>query len=203
MNAKNIWTAFARSPTSMKLLVIMVILIWLIPFVMIIMSLIFFLERSGAALEATPRAAMPTLKFRVDHFDPDTGEFSHSEYLPSLWGQELFNYIRIEQANFGCEPGEHLCCNGPTQELSWPKDEENLFVEFAVRESETDEFVTGPSCRLEHAADEHRHTTGQYQGFIGPVPFGTYTPYLEPGKEYFDMTQSIMAQCGVPSWQPG
>ena len=88
--------------------------------------------------------------------------------------------------------GKNLCCNGPTQELHWPKDEENLFVEFAVRESETDEFVTGPSCRLEHKKKPEFKCCGQYQGFIGPVPFGTYTPYLEPGKAYFDMTQSIM-----------
>jgi hypothetical protein len=38
-----------------------VIVIWLIPFVLLIAGLAFFLERPGAALEATPRAAMPTL----------------------------------------------------------------------------------------------------------------------------------------------
>ena len=34
--------------------------------------------------------------------------------------------------------------------------------------------------------------SGQYQDFIGPVPFGTYTPYREPGKEYFLGPRSLM-----------
>jgi hypothetical protein len=57
MNIKNFW----RGPTSMKLLIIMVILIWLIPFALLIAGLTLFLERPGAALEATPPGAMPTL----------------------------------------------------------------------------------------------------------------------------------------------
>lgn len=132
-----------------------------------------------------------TLKFRVDHFDPKTGELTSSEYLPELYGEEMKKYIQIEDANFCCEMGKQFCCNGPTQELYWPKSDQNLYVEFVVRESEADTFVSGPSCRLERHKDE-QNVTGQYQGFIGAVPFGPYTPELEPGKEYFDMTQSTM-----------
>ena len=35
-------------------------------------------------------------------------------------------------------------------------------------------------------------TSGQYQDFIGPVPFGTYSPHREPGKEYFLGPRSLM-----------
>jgi hypothetical protein len=45
MNARNLWTAFAYGPTSIKLLTIIMILIWLIPLVMIMAGPIFFLER--------------------------------------------------------------------------------------------------------------------------------------------------------------
>ncbi|MEM7031656.1 MAG: hypothetical protein AAF629_19030, partial [Chloroflexota bacterium] len=35
-------------------------------------------------------------------------------------------------------------------------------------------------------------SSNQYQDFIGPVAFGDITPFLEPGKEYFDGTRSVM-----------
>lgn len=61
MNAKNMWAAFVRSPTRVKLLTFMVILIWLIPFIAIIAGLIFFLEKPGVALEATPSGITPVI----------------------------------------------------------------------------------------------------------------------------------------------
>jgi PKD repeat protein len=68
MNLKNIWADFARSPKSVKLMTIVVISIWLVPFIMVIAGLIFFLERPSAALVATPSRAEPTISL-----EPATG----------------------------------------------------------------------------------------------------------------------------------
>jgi PKD repeat protein len=61
MNLKNIWADFARNPKSIKLMTIVVILIWLVPFIMVIAGLISFLERPSAAQQATPNEAVPTI----------------------------------------------------------------------------------------------------------------------------------------------
>jgi hypothetical protein len=54
-------------------------------------------------------------------------------------------------------------------------------------------WLGGEACRLEHETPELPCLAcGQYQDFVGAVPFGTFTPYLEPGKEYFDGTRSVM-----------
>lgn len=58
---KNIFNEFAQSPTSIKLLAIVVGLIWMIPFIMIVAGIIFFLERPSAALEAIPGRAAPVI----------------------------------------------------------------------------------------------------------------------------------------------
>ncbi len=55
------------------------------------------------------------------------------------------------------------------------------------------QWLGGKACRLEYEKpDMPCPGCGQYQDFVGAVPFGTYTPYLEPGKEYFDGARSLM-----------
>jgi PKD repeat protein len=68
MNSKNFWNNFAQSSIKIKLLTLIVVLIWLIPFVMIIVGLAFFLEKPGIALEATPSQVIPSIQL-----DPTTG----------------------------------------------------------------------------------------------------------------------------------
>jgi hypothetical protein len=75
--------------------------------------------------------------------------------------------------------------------LEWPgADQGSWFVQYKVSVDNGQSWAEGESCRLEFKRD--RHTTGQYQDFIGAVPFGTFTPSLEPGKEYFDGASSVM-----------
>ena len=75
--------------------------------------------------------------------------------------------------------------------LTWPgADQGSWFVQFQVSVDQGLTWVGGEQCRLEK--ERSPVTAGQYQDFIGAVPFGTFTPELEPGKEYFDMTRSIM-----------
>ena len=56
----------------------------------------------------------------------------------------------------------------------------------------TDGNITTQACGQVLVEKRSTPPTGQYQGFTGPVSFGTFTPYLEPGKEYFDSTRSVM-----------
>jgi PKD repeat protein len=52
--------------------------------------------------------------------------------------------------------------------------------------------ITTLSCTEIVVEKDSIPTTGQYQDFVGAVPFGLSTPYLEPGKEYFDGARSVM-----------
>jgi hypothetical protein len=72
--------------------------------------------------------------------------------------------------------------------IRFPKTAGRHWVQFEVSAGGT--WLGGQACRIEH--DVYNHTTGQYQDFIGAVPFGTFIPYLEPGKEYFDGPRSLM-----------
>jgi hypothetical protein len=75
--------------------------------------------------------------------------------------------------------------------LHWPGDDRGTwFVQFEVSANDGQSWVGGSACRLKE--NRGPHTTSQYQDFIGAVPFGTYTPHLEPGKEYFDGPRSLM-----------
>jgi hypothetical protein len=75
--------------------------------------------------------------------------------------------------------------------LRWPGAKEgSWFVQFEVSADDGQTWSGGAACRLEEERD--RPSTGQYQDFIGPVAFGTFTPVLEPGKEYFDGPRSVM-----------
>jgi hypothetical protein len=75
--------------------------------------------------------------------------------------------------------------------LRWPGDERGSWtIQFEVSADDGQTWSGGAPCRLEMERD--CCTTIQLQDFIGAVPFGTYTPYLEPGKEYFDGPRSLM-----------
>jgi len=75
--------------------------------------------------------------------------------------------------------------------LPWPGDDQGTwFVQFEVSADDGQSWVGGSACRLKE--NRGPHTTSQYQDFIGAVPFGTFTPFLEPGKEYFDGPRSLM-----------
>jgi hypothetical protein len=72
--------------------------------------------------------------------------------------------------------------------LKFPSRPGTHWVQFRVLVGQT--WLSGPACRLESQVSPA--TTGQYQDFIGAVPFGAFTPHLEPGKEYFDGARSVM-----------
>ncbi|MCB0177276.1 MAG: hypothetical protein KDI62_03525 [Anaerolineae bacterium] len=76
--------------------------------------------------------------------------------------------------------------------VGFPSEPGNYWVQFKVKVQADNNWVGGKDCLLEIEIDDPCPACGQYQDFIGAVPFGTYTPYLEAGKEYFDMTRSIM-----------
>lgn len=88
MNIKNIWAAIAQSPTSVKLLTFIVILIWFIPFIMVIAGLIFFLEKPGIALEAKPSAITPVITLEPDSGPVGTKVTVYGEGWPA--GQMVF-----------------------------------------------------------------------------------------------------------------
>jgi hypothetical protein len=72
----------------------------------------------------------------------------------------------------------------------WPGAQQGSWtVQFEVTADGGRTWYGGDNCRLEFARNP---VSGQYQGFSGAVPYGAYTPVLEPGKEYFASTQSIM-----------
>ncbi|MCB0176192.1 MAG: hypothetical protein KDJ97_37185 [Anaerolineae bacterium] len=82
--------------------------------------------------------------------------------------------------------------------IGFPDQAGYYWVQFEVQvdPSQTDllsdeVWLGGPACLLDLTVSKPP-VTGQYQGFNGPVAFGPFTPDLEPGKEYFDMTQSLM-----------
>jgi hypothetical protein len=86
---------------------------------------------------------------------------------------------------------------GPTEvadlpvALHWPDDKKgSWFVQFRVSADGGQNWSGGAACRLEE--EWPCCTTTQYQDFIGPVAFGTFTPVLEPGEEYFDGPRSVM-----------
>ena len=75
--------------------------------------------------------------------------------------------------------------------LRWPNDRQgSWYIQFEVSADEGQTWSGGEACRLREVKDYY--TASQYQDFIGAVAFGTYTPYLEPGKEYFDGPRSVM-----------
>ncbi len=85
---------------------------------------------------------------------------------------------------------------GPTSKselpvvFQWPGAAQgSWYVQFEVTADEGRTWQGGDNCRL---AFERNPVAGQYQGFAGAVPYGTFTPMLEPGKEYFASTQAIM-----------
>ncbi len=63
--------------------------------------------------------------------------------------------------------------------------------------------VTTLECTTITVNEEPTFRSGQYQDFTGPVAFGTYTPHLEPGKEYFDSTRSLMFNVEYLNGQQG
>jgi hypothetical protein len=76
--------------------------------------------------------------------------------------------------------------------VSFPSTPGNYRIQFEVLAEISSGLIWagGSECRLEY--EESRFVTGQYQDFIGAVPFGTFTPNLEAGKEYFDGPRSLM-----------
>jgi hypothetical protein len=74
--------------------------------------------------------------------------------------------------------------------LRWPNDERgSWYIQFEVSADDGQTWSGGEACRLEEEASS---CCTQYQDFTGPVAFGTFTPVLEPGKEYFDGPRSVM-----------
>ncbi|MCB0210519.1 MAG: hypothetical protein KDJ52_14370 [Anaerolineae bacterium] len=76
--------------------------------------------------------------------------------------------------------------------VDFPSDPGQYWVQFEVKVRAQDTWLGGEACFLQIEMEEPCPACGQYQDFIGAVPFGTYTPDLEAGKEYFDITRSIM-----------
>jgi hypothetical protein len=77
--------------------------------------------------------------------------------------------------------------------LRWPnKEQGNWFIQFEVSADGGQTWSGGEVCRLEEKREPDNKCCSQYQDFIGPVAFGTSTPVLEPGKEYFDGPRSVM-----------
>ena len=72
----------------------------------------------------------------------------------------------------------------------FPETPGKYWVQFSVAVDNI--WLAGETCRIETEVPEKPCDCGQYQDFIGAVPFGSHTPELEPGKEYFDGTRSIM-----------
>ncbi|MCB0194171.1 MAG: hypothetical protein KDJ65_19625, partial [Anaerolineae bacterium] len=76
--------------------------------------------------------------------------------------------------------------------VNFPTNPGQYWVQFEVKVQSEETWLGGKDCFLEVEVKDPCPACGQYQDFVGAVAFGNHTPYLEPGKEYFDMTRSIM-----------
>ncbi len=75
--------------------------------------------------------------------------------------------------------------------VKFPRDSGAYWVQFMVLLDKN--WLGGQACRIDHRVRARdKAAQGQYQGFVGAVAFGTFTPNLEPDKEYFDGTRSLM-----------
>ncbi len=128
---------------------------------------------------------------------------THVKIIEDDFDADIFGAIHASATPDGghCElhPGLHYCEGKHPDhhpKVWWPEGDDPHIIQFGVRTDEMIaadlEYVSGSNCRLEYMPEDDGGTTGQYQGFIGPVPFGNETPVLEPGKAYFDMAHSVM-----------
>jgi hypothetical protein len=96
-------------------------------------------------------------------------------------------------SNFGLSYGDHTSPGDLPVRVEFPDEPGTThWVQFSVKVSSGSGWLDGQACRLENIEVEDFGTAGQYQSFIGAVPFGLFTPNLEPGKEYFDSARSVM-----------
>lgn len=115
---------------------------------------------------------------------------------------QLGNEVDIDyfkaRSNFSYRYPKTPASNLPAP-LSWPSSSGQWYIQFAVLPDNSNIWLDGQECRLEKEIEKSVFTAGQYQGFIGAVPFGEHTPVLEPGKEYFPSAQSVMYNVEYPT----
>ena len=74
--------------------------------------------------------------------------------------------------------------------VAFPDKPGHYWVQFEINID--GQWLAGDHCWVDYQVESPPLAQSQGQDFIGAVAFGTFTPQIEPGKEYFDGTRSLM-----------